>query len=147
MSAASKPKRHNVIRSATDPRAAIRDAHGDPKVVVVSVSHATLPVPKFSYAELALKTSVVWDRRFRPTGEWSRPAAAPAAYRPNVLARPSAISRGGQRIVSRATIYKLIDSGELPAHKIGTRTTVVLHEDWLAWLRSRPNARPISATE
>jgi excisionase family DNA binding protein len=52
-----------------------------------------------------------------------------------------------QRIVSRATIYKLIDIGELPAHKIGTRTTVVLHEDWLAWLRARPDARPISATE
>ena len=52
-----------------------------------------------------------------------------AAYRINDLAKAGPHSR--------AQLYRLIDSGELVAQKAG-RTTIILHEHWLAYLRSRP---------
>ncbi|MGY3501671.1 helix-turn-helix domain-containing protein [Bradyrhizobium sp. USDA 4471] len=38
---------------------------------------------------------------------------------------------------SRASLYRLIKAGELVAQKAGRRT-IITHENWLAYLRSRP---------
>jgi hypothetical protein len=42
---------------------------------------------------------------------------------------------------SRSTLYKAISEGKLVARKHG-RTTVVLDEDWAAFLRSLPKLEP-----
>jgi len=42
--------------------------------------------------------------------------------------------------IGRTTLYSAINAGELRARKVGRRT-VVLHQDLVDWLASRPGAR------
>ena len=47
--------------------------------------------------------------------------------------------------IGRTTLYAAINSGELRARKVGKRT-LILQEDFLDWLNSRPSARSLDSS-
>lgn len=58
------------------------------------------------------------------------------AYRIAEIARPNGP-------VSRATLYREIAAGRLPARKLG-RATLVMHEDWSRFLEAMPRLQAAS---
>jgi excisionase family DNA binding protein len=59
-------------------------------------------------------------------------SASPLAFG---IAEAASVAR-----IGRTTLYGAIKSGELRARKVGKRT-LILQEDLLDWLNSRPSAR------